>query len=98
MERQIKYSATNDKAWEVPNRFNPKYIDKLSSLDELAHLINSAWKHSWHWNYSDYKKLYEQINDSLNDEIKHAEQRMAGLMRAKEILENISEPVEEETP
>lgn len=81
------YSAAYEKTFSV-KKLSSGVEYGVTAFDMLASLIDSEWKHSWHWPGEHSAKL-DAMAESLNSELCHAKNRLAELKLAKSILSRI---------
>jgi hypothetical protein len=81
------FDAKYKRAFDGQNPFTGERMP-IPAFEKLASLIDSQWKHSWHWP-EDHNKRLDAMRDSLTDEIDSAKRRLDELMIAKSILERI---------
>lgn len=87
------YDIKYNKHYSALSKITNKMID-VSAEEKLASLINSDWKHSWHWPKDIDEKWLDRVSDSLETEMKLAKDRIKDLKLAQEILDKISDEAE----
>lgn len=82
-----KYNATYTQ--EHYFSFKEEKHEKQTLIERVGNLIDSEWKHSWHWETKDYKWI-EQAKKSLSDEQSKLTKRSLQLKEADRLLSMIN--------